>query len=280
MKQRQFMRKYLITLLFMFTLFLAIPQATFAAQKPTAVKNLKCGVTTNGSINISWSTQSGVSGYQVYRATSYDGPYYRLITLSAGNRAFCNLKLQSGREYYYKVRAYVKQGNRTINGKFSKTLVARTKGSSRAASIRTRSNVRKHAGVNHPVLATLSAGTRVTVVCATNDKSGTAWSRISFSVNGRKKSGYIRSDLLTTSQQPQQPQPPRNKTGVVTASSLRLRRSASTNSAIITSLPNGTVVTILGQTTGTDRQKWYHISVKRNGKTLKGYVAARYIRVS
>ncbi len=81
------------------------------------------------------------------------------------------------------------------------------------------------------------------------------------------KRGYI---WRTTSSQPQ-PQPPRNKTGVVTASSLRLRRSASTNSAIITSLPNGTVVTILGQTTGTDRQKWYHISVKRNGRTLKGF---------
>ncbi len=279
MKQRQFPKKHLITLLLMITLFLAIPQATFAAKKPVAVKNLKCGATTNGSINISWSTQSGVSGYQVYRATSYDGPYQRLITLSAGNRAFCNLKLQSGREYYYKVRAYVKQGSRTVNGKFSKTLVARTKGASRAASIRTTSNVRKHAGTNHTVTAVLNAGTRVTVICATNDKSGAAWSRISFTVNGKKKTGYIRSDLLTTSSQPQ-PQPPRNKTGVVTASSLRLRRSASTNSAIITSLPNGTVVTILGQTTGTDRQKWYHISVKRNGRTLKGYAAARYIRVS
>lgn len=279
MKQRQFPKKYLIALLFMFTLLLAVPQTTFAAKKPVAVKNLKCGATTNGSINISWSTQSGVSGYQVYRATSYDGPYQRLITLSAGNRAFCNLKLQSGREYYYKVRAYVKQGSSTVTGKFSKTLVARTKGASRAATVRTRSNVRTHAGINHPVLTTLNAGTRVTIICATNDKSGTAWSRISFNINGQKKNGYIRSDLLTTSSQPQ-PQPPRNKTGVVTASSLRLRRSASTNSAIITSLPNGTIVTILGQTTGTDGQKWYQVSVLRNGRTLKGYVAARYIRVS
>lgn len=279
MKQRQFSPKYFFALLFLFAFFLVVPQTTFAATKPATVKNLKCGTTTNGSINISWSTQSGVSGYQVYRATSYDGPYQRLITLSAGNRAFCNLKLQSGREYYYKVRAYVKQGSSTVTGKFSKTLVARTKGASRAATVRTRSNVRKHAGINHPVLATLNAGTKVTIVCATNDKSGTAWSRISFSVNGSKKSGYIRSDLLTTSSQPQ-PQPPRNKTGVVTASSLRLRRSASTNSAIITSLPNGTIVTILGQTTGTYGQKWYQVSVKRNGRTLKGYVAARYVRVS
>lgn len=279
MKQRQFSPKYFFALLFMFAFLLVVPQTTFAATKPATVKNLKCGATTNGSINISWSTQSGVSGYQIYRATSYDGPYQRLITLSAGNRAFCNLKLQSGREYYYKVRAYVKQGSRTVTGKFSKTLAARTKGASRAATVRTRSNVRKHAGINHPVLATLNAGTRVTIVCATNDKSGTAWSRISFSLNGSKKSGYIRSDLLTTSSQPQ-PQPPRNKTGVVTASSLRLRRSASTNSAIITSLPNGTIVTILGQTTGTDGQKWYQVSVKRNGRTLKGYVAARYVRVS
>ena len=69
--------------------------------------------------------------------------------------------------------------------------------------------------------------------------------------------------------------------GIVTANSgLRLRRSASPNSGIITTLTKGTKVTILKQTTGTDKQKWYQISVKKNGRTYKGYVAARYVRLS
>ncbi len=270
--KKQISKKLCFTLLILFTLFLALPKSTFAAGKLPAVKNLKCGVTTANSINISWTPQYGISGYQIYRATSYDGTYQKIKTVSVGNNAFCNLKLQTGREYYYRVRAYKKQGGSTITGKFSKTLSAHTRCASRTASIRVRSNIRKHAGINHPVLATLNPGAKVTVICATSDKSGSAWSRISFPVGNKKSVGYIRTDLLTAGQAPKH-------TGIVTASGLRLRRTPSTTGRIIATLPKGTKVTIASQTTGTDGQKWYNISVKLNGKNLKGYAAARYIRV-
>lgn len=266
-------KKCLITLLFSFVFFLAVPHNSFAAQKPPTVKNLKCGVTTANSINISWTPQSGVSGYQVYRATAYDGKYKKIKNIAAGNYAFCNMKLKSGKEYYYKVRAYVYQGNRIVTGKYSKILTARTKGSSKSAFVRVNANVRKHAGVNHPLIAILKAGTSVTITCATTDKSGTAWSRISFTVNGRKKTGYIRTDLVT-------PQQKKKVTGIVSVKSrLNLRQFANPQSKVLTTLSNGTKVTILGEATGSDKQKWYQISVKKNGRTYKGYCAARYIRV-
>ncbi len=271
MKCKQTIKTCLFSLLLLFFAALCIPQTASAASKPGKVTGLKCGITTGNSINISWSPQGGVSGYQIYRATSYDGPYRKIKDIAAGNHAFCNLSLQGGREYYYRVRA--RSGSAT--GSFSKVHTARTKCASRAATIRASSNIRKHAGTNHPVLATLPSGTKVTVTCTTNAGDGTRWSRITFKTYGKKKSGYIRSDLLSSGGQTKQ-----HKGTVIASSGLNLRKSASTGSQLITTLPRGTVVTILKGIIGSDGQKWYQVSVKRSGKTLKGYVFAKYIRVS
>lgn len=269
LQKRHYLGKYLFTFLLLVLVSLSIPQNASAAGKPAKITGMKCGVTTKSSINISWASQSKVSGYQVYRASSYDGPYKKIKTIAAGNHAFCNMKLQGGREYYYRVRAY--RGSSV--GKFSKILTARTTCAARTAAVRVSSNVRKHAGTNHSAIATLSPGAKVTISCTTTSKSGTPWSRISFYINGKKKRGYIRSDLLTTGRTTQ-------NTGTVTVNWLNLRSSASAKSKLISSLPKGTKVTILNQTTGADGQKWYHISVKRNGRTMKGYISARYVRVS
>lgn len=271
MKENSLLKKCLFSFLLLFLLSLCLPQTSFAAGRPGKVQGLKCGVTTASSINISWKHQNNVSGYQVFRSTSYDGPFKKIKSISAGNHAFCNMNLQSGREYYYRVRAY--RGNAT--GKLSKILTARTKCPARAATVRVSSNVRSHAGTNHTVIAGLAPGTKVSVICTTNTPSGTPWSRISFQVNGKKKSGYIRSDLLTAGQSS-----PSHKGVVTAASGLHLRKSASAGSKIITTLPKGTTVTILKGVIGSDGQKWYHIKVKRNGKKLKGYAFAKYIRVS
>ena len=53
-------------------LLFAITPATVSAA-PKKVSGMKCGITTQSSINISWSGQSGISGYQIYRSACYDG---------------------------------------------------------------------------------------------------------------------------------------------------------------------------------------------------------------
>lgn len=271
MKCKNTIKTCLFSLLLLFFAALCIPQTASAAGKPGKVTGLKCGITTGNSINISWSPQGGVSGYQIYRSSCYDGPYKKVKDIAAGNHAFCNLSLQGGREYYYRVRA--RRGSAA--GSFSKILTARTKGASRAATIRVSSNIRKHAGTNHPVLATLPSGSKVTLTCTTNASDGASWSRITFKIYGKKRSGYIRSDLLSSGGQAK-----KHKGTVVANSGLNLRKSASVSSQLIATLPRGTVVTVLKGIIGSDGQKWYQVSVKRNGKTLKGYVFAKYIRVS
>ncbi len=65
------------------------------------------------------------------------------------------------------------------------------------------------------------------------------------------------------------------KTGVVTADSLNVRTGAGTNNSIITSISEGTSVTINGSASDSSGQTWYKITA--NGTT--GYVSSWYIDV-
>lgn len=68
-------------------------------------------------INASWTSVSGATGYQLYRATSEKGSYSRVYSgpdSSAGDEG-----LSSGKSYYYKARAYVQVDDSTIYGPYS-----------------------------------------------------------------------------------------------------------------------------------------------------------------
>lgn len=253
---------------------LFLPEYISAAAVPQKVQGMKCGVITPTSVNISWSGQEGVSGYQIYRSMAYDGKYKKILEVNPQMNAFCNKNLPGGQEYYYKVRAYTKSGGEVVYGKFSKKLRTRTKMNSPCkAVIRTRANIRKHAGTNHPVVSTVNANTVVSVICAARDKSGDAWSYVSCSADGRTVKGYIHNNLLKQSQQFV------TQTGKVTASSLNVRANASQTGRIIGTLKRGQKVIILGQEKASDGSVWYLVQFKQKGRFVKGYVSSRYIRL-
>ena len=64
----------------------------------------------NTGVTVRWTPVSGAKGYEVYRATSANGSYSHIKTLSA--TSWVNTKITTNKSYYYKVRAY-----RTVNGK-------------------------------------------------------------------------------------------------------------------------------------------------------------------
>ncbi len=70
-----------------------IPRVSTAVNDPT-------------TLTVKWNRIFGVSGYQVYRATSKNGTYKRVKTVGSTTTSFQNTKLKSGKTYYYKVRAY------------------------------------------------------------------------------------------------------------------------------------------------------------------------------
>lgn len=257
-----------------------LPLAASAAVAPAKVTGMKGGAATKNSVNISWQGQPDVSGYQVYRSTIYDGKYKKVIDVNPQMTAFCNKNLTAGQEYFYRVRAYTNTGGQTVYGKFSKILRTQTKmPSARKARVRTRTNVRKHAGTNHAIVATLDAKTAVTVLCAAKDKSGGEWSYVSCMADGRKIRGYVYNSLLLGSANQENGQAVVTQTGKVTASVLNVRATAGNSGKIIATLKRGQKVALLGQVKASDGSVWYLVQFKKKGRMVKGYVSSRYIRL-
>ncbi|MBR2294933.1 MAG: fibronectin type III domain-containing protein [Clostridiales bacterium] len=73
---------------------------------PTGVK---ITAVTSDSVTLSWGAVEGASGYEVWRSTSSGGKYVCIADTTSTSKVSTNLS--SGKDYYYKVRAY-----RTVNG--------------------------------------------------------------------------------------------------------------------------------------------------------------------
>ena len=84
--------------------FADVSSATATASSPTTVK-------------ISWSSVSGRSGYELWRATSADGEY--TLVKSTTSTSYKNTQLAPFVTYYYKVRAYVKAGSVKVYSAFT-----------------------------------------------------------------------------------------------------------------------------------------------------------------
>jgi len=63
-------------------------------------------------------------------------------------------------------------------------------------------------------------------------------------------------------------------TGIVTTDTLRVRKDASTEASIVALLSMNDKIEILEEKDG-----WYKVKAKVNGKTIEGYVAAKYVEV-
>ena len=91
-------------------------KASIILNKPVISLNNK----TKKTIKVSWKKVSGADGYKVYRSTSSAGTYKLLKTTT--DLSYNNIKLKSGKKYYYKVVAYKKVNNKTVYSADSKVL--------------------------------------------------------------------------------------------------------------------------------------------------------------
>lgn len=71
--------------------------------------DVKVKLKSNGDPNLSWEKITGASKYYVYRATSKDGDYSKIATVSKSASSYTDKKAKAGKTYYYKVKA-VKSG--------------------------------------------------------------------------------------------------------------------------------------------------------------------------
>ena len=84
------------------------------------VKSVKAGMAT-----LTWEKQSGVSGYQVYRATSKNGKYSKVATISYKKTTYTAMNLSDSQTYYFKVRSYKLVNGVKKYGKYSETIIAK-----------------------------------------------------------------------------------------------------------------------------------------------------------
>ncbi|HDX9580471.1 TPA: SH3 domain-containing protein, partial [Bacillus pseudomycoides] len=131
--------------------------------------------------------------------------------------------------------------------------------------------VRNSANTNSSILGNLKQGEKITVLGKAN-----GWAKIAY--NG--KEGYVSLEFVKlegkAAEKPAE-KPPENivtstqETGTITATSLRVRSSANTNSNILGNLKQGEKITVLGKANG-----WAKIAY--NGK--EGYVSLEFVQVS
>lgn len=102
----------------------SVSAAKSIKAKPKKVSGLKASPSCT-SISLSWSKSSGVSGYEVFRATSSKGKFSKIKTTSSVS--YKNTSLSFGKKCYYKVRAYKTVNGKKVYGSYSSVVNATTK---------------------------------------------------------------------------------------------------------------------------------------------------------
>ncbi|MCB6993456.1 hypothetical protein LI177_08185 [bacterium 210820-DFI.6.37] len=73
-----------------------------------------------GAVSVKWKKIKGARGFEIYRATSYNGKYSRVKVIKDGSAiSWKDTSVKKGQKYYYKVRGYCKLGGKTKYSPYS-----------------------------------------------------------------------------------------------------------------------------------------------------------------
>lgn len=87
------------------------------ATKAPKISNLK----KNGKqIVITWEKVGAATGYEVYMSQKKSGGYKKIAAISKVSTVKCKKKLKLNKRYYFKVRTYIKVGNKKVYSSYSK----------------------------------------------------------------------------------------------------------------------------------------------------------------
>lgn len=169
------------------------------------------------------------------------------------------------------------------------TALAETSGKVTADSVKIRSS----ADASSTVVGSTEKGKTVSVMAKTTDANGTTWYQVYVDEN---TTGYIRGDLIEVSGSVSDVKSSSNNggsdtsnttstvtaasgTGMVTPPSTNIRNAAVTGDVVCT-LQSGAMVTITGETTGSDSKKWYQVSFIKDSKNYTGFIRADLVDTS
>lgn len=161
--------------------------------------------------------------------------------------------------------------------------------------------IREKASTDSSVVASTAKGAKIDIVGAEKDSSGTVWYKVPVAGGSY---GYVRSDLVQTSDtisvttdnsqasstststssesKPEATVPTAIGEQAATVkcdSNVKVRAGASTKHDVVTSLPNGTAITLIGEANDSAGNKWYQLRCEYNGKTVEGYIRSDLIAI-
>ena len=148
--------------------------------------------------------------------------------------------------------------------------------------------VRSEASTSSSQVSSLDSGDKVDIIDETTDSQGYVWYRIYINDS---EFGYVRSDLVSKSGETKSTdagttnaaQPETQVTAVaeqaatVTVASANVRSGAGKGYSSVGTVKNGDGVTITGEATGTDNNKWYQIKFGSSGRT--GFVRSDLVQI-
>ena len=153
--------------------------------------------------------------------------------------------------------------------------------------------IRSEASTSSSVVGSTVKGKTIDIVGAVKDSSGTVWYKVP---NGNNTYGYIRSDLVETSDDIKVEAAPAATTAAATekpadtvptsigeqaatiaVESAKIRSGASTSHDPIASLSKGESITLIGEATDSAGKKWYQIRFTKNGSSKEGYIRSDLI---
>lgn len=145
------------------------------------------------ALKLSWKKVTGAAGYQLQRYDSSKGKYVTIKTVTSGSTtSYIDKELNANTTYKYRIRAQ-RDG---VYGSYSDVLSIKTNKTVKGKVTGSGVNIRSGAGTSYTKLATAKKNSTYTV---TGSKG--KWYRISLTISGKKKTGYISKDYvsLTTS---------------------------------------------------------------------------------
>ncbi|MDO4557273.1 MAG: fibronectin type III domain-containing protein, partial [Lachnospiraceae bacterium] len=81
-----------------------------------------------GRVSLSWDAVNNADGYQIWMSDSANGTYTIAKSIEDGNTtSYAKSGLNSGSTAYFKVRAYVQDGDKKTFGAYSETVSAAVK---------------------------------------------------------------------------------------------------------------------------------------------------------
>lgn len=158
--------------------------------------------------------------------------------------------------------------------------------------------IREKASTDSTVVGSTKKGSKIDIVGAEKDSSGTTWYKVPVSGGSY---GYVRGDLVetsdnisvsettttatTTTTQAEKPAATvptaigEQAATVTCDSNVKVRAGASTKHDVVTSLPDGTAITLIGEANDAAGNKWYQLRCEYNGKNIEGYIRSDLITI-